>query len=469
MTPARIGVFLHDRRVTVAALTGRDRLEHFVVEEAEDLARTLAAELRTRGLASGRLRVGLDRRLAVVKAIELPRADGVDVARMIGFDLERHVPFPPDNTRFDWIELPSSPAEPRRVLAVATEGRTVERPLALLAGARRRPATLTVACHGLTALLAGALPTRHAIWAHRHDGVADLLFLDGRTLLTSRQVAAADASELAQQIRRSLPVVHWSGTDDVWLSGDDAAAWRIELSASLGVPVPAPPYAAPFHSLIAMLPADNQGAGLLALAVAAGPRSPALNLLPGPARPWTPSRAQLVTARTVAVTALLGVSLALVHVIRIERYVGRVTAEIRRLEPEAKAVDSLTDELGRKRRVLAALTAAEDGRVQALPMLRELTETLPAGAWLQSLVMDRQGVELTGQADNASTLIPLLEASSRLERVEFTSPVTKTQNKEQFRIRAAWEVPHHQIPHLQTPHPTLSPEGRVRGPAGKGR
>jgi Tfp pilus assembly protein PilN len=455
MMPARIGVFLHDRRLTVVALTGRDRLEHFVVEEAEDLPRTLAAELRTRGLGSGRLRVGLDRRLAVVKVIELPRADGGDVARMIGFDLERHVPFPPDNTRFDWVELPSSPAEPRRVLVVAAEGRTVERPLGLLAGAQRRPAAVTVACHGLTTLLPGALPTRHAIWAHRHDGVADLLFLDGRTLLTSRQVAAADPAELAREIRRSLPVVHWNGTDDVWLSGDDAKAWQAELGASLGVPIPAPPFAAPALPLIAALPADNQGAGLLALAVAAGPRNPALNLLPGPARPWTPSRVQLVTAGMVAVTALLGVSLALVHVIKTERYVGRVTTEIRRLEADAKAVDGLADELTRKRQVLAALTAAEEGRVQALPVLRQLTETLPAGAWLQSLVMDRQGVELTGQADGASTLIPLLEASSRLERAEFTSPVTKTQNKEQFRIRAAWE----------TPHPTLSPEGR----GGKGR
>jgi hypothetical protein len=53
--------------------------------------------------------------------------------------------------------------------------------------------------------------------------------------------------------------------------------------------------------------------------------------------------------------------------------------------------------------------------------------------------MDRQGVELVGQSDAASSLIPLLEASNRLERVEFTSPVTKAQNKEQFRIRASWE------------------------------
>jgi hypothetical protein len=53
--------------------------------------------------------------------------------------------------------------------------------------------------------------------------------------------------------------------------------------------------------------------------------------------------------------------------------------------------------------------------------------------------MDRQGVEITGQANAASQLIPLLEASPWLERVEFTSPVTKGQGKEQFRVKAAWE------------------------------
>ena len=277
MRPPRIGVFIRDGRLSVVALRGRERLVQFVVEDAEDPAATLAAELRSRGLGAGRLRVGLDRRLAVVKAIELPRAAGGDLARMIGFDLERHVPFPPEQTRFDWVALPGHPEEPRRVLMLAAEARTVERPLALVAAAKRRPAALTVACHALPALLPRALPARHAVWAHRHDGVTDLLFLDGPTLLTSRQVAAADAAELAREIRRSLPVVRWSGPDLVWLSGsagDDASVWRDELTASLGVSAAAPPFAAAALPLIARLSADEPGAGLLALAVALETRTP---------------------------------------------------------------------------------------------------------------------------------------------------------------------------------------------------
>jgi Tfp pilus assembly protein PilN len=466
--PPRIGVFIRGGRLTVVALRGREPLAQFVVEDAEDPAATLAAELRSRRLVAGRLRLGLDRRLAVVKAIELPRAPGGDLARMIGFDLERHVPFPPEQTRFDWVALPGHPEEPRRVLMLAAEARTVERPLALVSGARRLPAALTVACHALPALLPRALPARRAVWAHRHDGVADLLFLDGPTLLASRQVAAADAAELAREIRRSLPVVRWSGSDLVWLSGfagDAASVWRDALTASLGVPAAPPPFTAAALPLVARLSADEPGAGLLALAVAVETRRPTLDLLPPALRPWAPSRGQLVTAAMVAVVAALGLSLGLVHVVRTERYLGRLTAQIRRLEPEAKAVDGLAEALGQKRRVLAALASVEDGRVPALPVLRELTETLPADAWLQALSMDRQGVELTGQADGASALVPLLEASSRLERAELTSPLTKTQNKEQFRIRAAWEAPHPRAPHPRSPHPrsphpALSPEGR---------
>jgi general secretion pathway protein L len=440
MMPPRIGLFLDEGRLTVVAITGRGRLEHFVVQDAEDLGATLAAELRARELWGRRVRVGLDRRLAVVRVLDLPRAAGGDLAQMVAFDLERHVPFPAEDIRFAWTELPSRPEEPHRVLVAAAERRRVEGPLARLAAAPRRAAVLAVACHELPALLPRGLAAGRAVWVHRHRGATDLLFLDGPLLVMSRRPAAADADGIAREVQRSLPLVRWTGCDAVWPSGDDAEAWGSGLAAVLRVPVSAPPYAPGHARLVARLPAEDQGAALLALAVAAGPRSPVVNLLPEAERPWTPSRGQRLTAAMLGVTALLALSLAFTHAIKAERHVGRLTQEIHRLDPEAKAVDGLAAELARKRRLLSALEAAQDRRIQALPVLRELTETLPTGAWLQALTADRLGVELTGQADSASSLIPLLEASERLERVEFTSPVTKTENKEQFRIGAGWEA-----------------------------
>ncbi len=440
MRPARIGLFVHDGRLTVVAITGRGEVEHVVVEEAEDPAGTLAAELQARGLTGRRLRVGLDRRAVVVKAIELPRTAGSDVAEMVAFDLERHVPFAPEDVRFDWLELPSEPDDARRVLVVAAERRAVERPL----GAARRG---EVAPDRLD----GRLPRADRPAAPRAPGPARGL---GASAWRGRGPAPPRRPDPAHQppgdrgrgpkgsrgrSSARLGLVRWTGSDAVWLSGDDAAGWRDDLAAALGLPVSPPPYAAARVPLISALPAANEGPALLALGVAEGRRTPALNLLPVEARPWTPSREQLVTAGTVAVTALLALGLAFTHTIKVERHVGRLTQEIHRLEPEAKVVEGLAAELARKRRILSALDAVENDHIRALPVLQEMTETLPAGSWLQALTMDRQGVELTGQSDTASALIPLLEGSPRLERVEFTSPVTKTQNKEQFRIRAGWE------------------------------
>ena len=443
MLGASVGLSLEDGRITVVALEGRDRLAHFVVEGVEDPARALDAELRARKLRARRIHVGLDRRSVVVKTLELPRASGGDIGQMVGFELERHVPFPPEEARFSWIELPSGADESRRLLVVAGGRRAVERPLGLLAGAKLRPAAITVACHELPSLLPRALPARRTVWAHRHGTHTDLLMLIGRTVIMSRSVAIADPAGLAREIQRSLPLVSWSHCEAVWISGDDAADWIAapELAAVLDAPVSAPPYAARRGSLVASLPAESGGSALLALGVALGSRRPALDLLPVEQRPWTLSRAQLVTAGIAAVTALLGLALAFTHVEKTERYLGRLTEEIRRLGPEASAVDAQAAERARSRRVLAGLESVRRGSLPALPLLRELTETLPDTAWLQVLSMDREGVELTGQADAASQLIPLLEASRWLERVEFTSPVTKLQGKEQLRIRAAWEAP----------------------------
>jgi Tfp pilus assembly PilM family ATPase len=149
MMRGSIGLLLEDGRLTVVALGGRNRLVHFVVDDAEDPARALDAELRARKLFERRIHVGVDRRSVVVKALELPRASGGDLGKMVAFELERHVPFPPEEARYSWIELPSTADEPRRLLVAAGGRRAVERPLALLARAKRRPAAITVACHRL--------------------------------------------------------------------------------------------------------------------------------------------------------------------------------------------------------------------------------------------------------------------------------------------------------------------------------
>jgi Tfp pilus assembly protein PilN len=109
--------------------------------------------------------------------------------------------------------------------------------------------------------------------------------------------------------------------------------------------------------------------------------------------------------------------------------------------------------------------AVQGAALRPLPVLRELTEILPGDAWLTSLTLEPKGVELTGQAQTASVLIPILENSPRLMGVEFASPVTRGRDREQFRIRAAWEGGAGSAgPTAPTPAPQTPPQGRPGAP-----
>ena len=94
---------------------------------------------------------------------------------------------------------------------------------------------------------------------------------------------------------------------------------------------------------------------------------------------------------------------------------------------------------GSIRRTFTIVTTAANDALRDLH--DRMPVILPSDAWVTYLAFDAKGVELTGQAGAASNLIPLLENSPRLERVEFASPVTRGRDREQFRIRAAWEAP----------------------------
>ena len=121
------------------------------------------------------------------------------------------------------------------------------------------------------------------------------------------------------------------------------------------------------------------------------------------------------------------------------RALAAVEAEISRLSPKVRRAEQLAADLERARREAATLRTFEEQGIRPLPVLQELTDTMPADAWLTNLSVDRRGLELAGFANAASQLIPLLEASPGFERVEFTSPVTKGRDREQFRLRATLE------------------------------
>jgi Type IV pilus assembly protein PilM len=411
-------------------------VETFAVVSSENPAAALRAELDARDLRPRAARVGIQRSLVTVKPLDLPPTVDSELEQMVRFEVDRHVPFPADDALVDFTVIPSD-GEGRRVILLAAERRVVDRALQLIAEAKIRPASVTVASHDLLSLLSRQPPHQRAIWVHRIGDTADLLVVRGNHLAMSRGVVSSDPAELASEIRRTLGLFRWRECDAVWVSGDDAA--RYEQSAALAAletPVGPPPISR--QAARALGAAD--GAAWLAIAVSTSPRPPRLNLLPTGLRPRRLSRAQIAKIGLVVVTVGLGVVSLFAQGMRNTRHLARVDAEIRQLSGDVAIVERLRREVERGRRLLETVQTTDAGSLRPLPVLRELTELLPSDAWLMTLSLDQKGVEMTGQAAVASGLIPLVENSPRFERAEFASPVTRGRDKEQFRIKAAWEA-----------------------------
>jgi hypothetical protein len=439
LSGVRLGVVLLGDRLAVAALDG-ERVESFSVA-TENPAATLREELTNRQLAPRTVALALARAAVFVRPMELPAVGG-DVREMVRLNLDGHLPVTGDDTAFDFSPLPADAEAARReealhrLLVVAAEPRVVEAALRLAEEARLRPVSLTVGAHDLLALVRPERG-RRIVWVHGTGGTADVLCLLGGMLALSRSVPATDEAVLAEEVRRSLAVVRWRGCDAIWVSGD-LALDSPEL-AGLGVPVSAPPYTPRARARLAALPTEERGGQELALAVASARGGRALDLLPAALRPRRLTRPQGITLGIATATALLLVGAMMVPGYREQRHLDRIDAEIARLEPQVRATERVLRELERKRKLVTTITGLEAAAIRPLPVLRELTDLLPNDTWLTTLSLDAKGVEVTGQAAAASALIPLLENSPRLERVEFSSPVTRGRDKEQFRIRATWE------------------------------
>ena len=448
--PLRLAVVMLGDRLSVAAIQ-RDRVETFTID-AENPGAALRAELDARALPARTVAIGLSRSAVTVKPIELPAVAG-GTQDMVRFELERHLPIPADDAAFDFVALPPDPdvegaSEGKRVLIAAADRRLIDSALRLAEEAKLRPVSITVAAHDLLALVETDRQQRVA-WLHRSGDTADLLLLHGPMVVFSRSFTASDDATLNAETRRSFAGARWRTCHAIWVSGDGAAAAPL---LDLGVPISDPPWSARAERRLAQV-GEPRGALELAVATAMNRSAHSLDLIPPAIKPRRFTRQEVMTAGALAATVLLALAALVVPGFVESRRLARLNGEIARIDPDVRAVERVARELDHKRQLLSTVEKINTAALQPLGVLRELTEILPSDAWVTYLAFDAKGIEMTGQAGAASNLIPLLENSPRLERVEFASPVTRGRDREQFRIRAAWEPPAAAATPTATPAP----------------
>jgi hypothetical protein len=150
----RAGLFVDKDRLTLAVVSARGKLDCLDLDAGENPGARLADELDRHGYKRRRLRVGLDRTLVVVKVLELPRTGGADFGQMVRFELELHVPFPPEDIAgmaSDWSINPGKAQGPHRLCQRLRDAHGEQ---ALSGCAKPAPTSRgVIACHDLQAPL----------------------------------------------------------------------------------------------------------------------------------------------------------------------------------------------------------------------------------------------------------------------------------------------------------------------------
>jgi len=119
--------------------------------------------------------------------------------------------------------------------------------------------------------------------------------------------------------------------------------------------------------------------------------------------------------------------------------VRRLDARIASLRPFAEqheeSLADLQDALGRA----SFLREEASASGETLRILKELTDRLPNGTWIQSLRVEGRKVEIEGVSSSASEIFPTLTRDGRFKSVEFGAPITRqADNLERFKIRGEY-------------------------------
>ncbi len=170
-----------------------------------------------------------------------------------------------------------------------------------------------------------------------------------------------------------------------------------------------------------------------------------INLLPHRREHQIRKRLPLTTQALIGIIIILLIATASAGYFKNKKFLREIESEIAANAPEVERIEKLSAIVKEYERQQKELKGILENEI-TLDMLAELTRIMPTQAWVTNLTYkgwspgdkkrEKSEIIITGLADSSSALIPILEDSPYFEQVEFVGPIKKTREKEGFKIRA---------------------------------
>ena len=393
----------------------------------ESLASTLSLAVKELRGPKTAIFLSIPRDWVMVRTAELPIAVKDNLADVVGYELDRLTPFSPENAYYDFKVLGETEEKLNIVITVA-KADLIDSYLEALKDENLSVENITVNLSSLSTFCAfttgGSSFTCLEADAQGYEGglvqdnILSSSFLGNftDTDAESRVDAVATAimpivGETERQGR--LPVIVHS-TDETF-----NVAFKQKMDSSVRV----------LREAEMKLGFPSKGSAFSGKAIGAvleslWPRATGLNLL-GRGLLKKPKKDVTVTIVLILMFLAAWVPYVVLPVQREEGRLEEINRQIalrkdgvRKVEALRKEVDALSDETN-------AINDFKETRPMALTILKELTTILPRDAWLTRTRIAETTAEIEGYAKSASELLPKLEQSKYLRKVEFAQPTIR--------------------------------------------
>ncbi|MGB5832008.1 MAG: PilN domain-containing protein [Thiohalocapsa sp.] len=170
---------------------------------------------------------------------------------------------------------------------------------------------------------------------------------------------------------------------------------------------------------------------------------PEANLLPPQERPRPRRFGSLMTWVLLASLFVLVLAVLVTPLWQRTEEQETLTRELRKVRIDAAEVDELRQALERARLGSVEVLQRKREQPRITDLLRELTDLLPDGTWVQTMNFRDGDVDIRGESSQATALIGLLEQGPGIKEVSFRSPVMQVAatGKERFHISFKYSRP----------------------------
>ena len=390
--------------------------------------------------------LSLPRQTASVSRLLVPEAAQASLDQVIGYEVERLLPFPQEDIYYDYLTYPIGGEENRLGVVLFCLPRSeVEDHLSVLSSVEVRPQMVTISSSAQVSALISCAPNLNGacVLLGPEGEKFGLSFIEKQQLVASHLFAPHEAEEpdmvldlIAQGMTRNLPsavvdetpLFAWGMNGSLPVALDEEhdlsalASARFSVTPELGFTPSALP-------------------GLGAALQAVGEVTTGINLLPVEKRAQREKRLSAWTLVLVGLVFVLMIAWATGEIVQGRRAYNSLVRQVDALKPEVDQVLNNQAEADRLEGRVNLLAAEMNKHL--LPLIGYLSEAIPTDMYLTSLRYKNGGIELSGvaTAKPASELIAALNALQCLKNVAPKAPFTTTANGETFTLGAQVQHP----------------------------